>query len=344
MLPRRSARARASELSRDPRNPARSAAAELPGRSSTCRRPATRSSARRRIIVSSDLDGELLRSVAHQNAIARVRRISRAGAHHARAAKRPRVVRPWSDKTIPTSLDLLSASGYSPPEFQRKEKVRTKFYRCRCFGSVRWSASSRSCAPVRSTLLRTGRWRWSETFAAQAVDRDPERAPVQRDPGGAGEADRHQRDPARHLALAHQHPAGVPGDCRARDGAPSRRIRIVFTFDGEWIRMGCSVGISEAYLQGIASHFPMRPGGRLGDRAHHRHAARWSTSPDVLTPGGQPDCADAARTAELPRRAGRADAARAARSSAPSSSTRAAPGAVRRQGDRAADRPSPTRP
>ena len=44
------------------------------------------------------------------------------------------------------------------------------------------------------------------------------------------------------------------GLCRAEYG-------FVFTFDGELIRLGCSVGISDAYLQGIAAYFPMRPGG-----------------------------------------------------------------------------------
>ncbi|HVF63245.1 MAG TPA: GAF domain-containing protein, partial [Casimicrobiaceae bacterium] len=35
----------------------------------------------------------------------------------------------------------------------------------------------------------------------------------------------------------------------------------VFTFDGEWIRMGCSRGISAEGVRALAAHFPMRPGG-----------------------------------------------------------------------------------
>ena len=80
------------------------------------------------------------------------------------------------------------------------------------------------------------------------------------------------------------------GLCRAEYG-------FVFTFDGEWIRMGCSVGISDAYLQGIASHFPMRPGG-------HSVTARTIASgavvnvADVLALDGN-QLADAARTANF---------------------------------------------
>ena len=35
----------------------------------------------------------------------------------------------------------------------------------------------------------------------------------------------------------------------------------VFTFDGEMIRIGCNVGISDQGMEAMASHFPMRPGG-----------------------------------------------------------------------------------
>ena len=43
-------------------------------------------------------------------------------------------------------------------------------------------------------------------------DRDPERAPVQRDEGSAGAADGDGRDPQGHQRLAHRHPAGVRRD------------------------------------------------------------------------------------------------------------------------------------
>ena len=69
--------------------------------------------------------------------------------------------------------------------------------------SSAWRASRPGCAFCRAgdraagDLRRPGR------------DRDPERAAVQRDPGGAGAADRHRRDPAGDQRLAHRRAAGV---------------------------------------------------------------------------------------------------------------------------------------
>ena len=56
-------------------------------------------------------------------------------------------------------------------------------------------------------------------------DRDRERAPVQRDQGGARAADGDGRDPAGHLAVADRRPAGVRCDRRARAGALRRPHR-----------------------------------------------------------------------------------------------------------------------
>ena len=80
------------------------------------------------------------------------------------------------------------------------------------------------------------------------------------------------------------------GLCRAEYG-------FVFTFDGEWIRMGCSVGISDAYLQGIASYFPMRPGGHSVTARTIATAAVVNVA-DVLALAGN-QLADAARTANF---------------------------------------------
>jgi signal transduction histidine kinase/CheY-like chemotaxis protein/putative methionine-R-sulfoxide reductase with GAF domain len=80
------------------------------------------------------------------------------------------------------------------------------------------------------------------------------------------------------------------GLCRAEYG-------FVFTFDGEWIRMGCSVGISDAYLQGIASYFPMRPGGHSVTAQTIATGAVVNVA-DVLALAGN-QLADAARTANF---------------------------------------------
>ncbi|MEO8310074.1 MAG: GAF domain-containing protein [Caldimonas sp.] len=80
------------------------------------------------------------------------------------------------------------------------------------------------------------------------------------------------------------------GLCRAEYG-------FVFTFDGEWIRIGCSVGISDAYLQGIAAYFPMRPGGHSVTAQIIATAAVVNVA-DVLALAGN-QLADAARTANF---------------------------------------------
>ncbi len=56
-------------------------------------------------------------------------------------------------------------------------------------------------------------------------DRDRERAPVQRDAGGAAAADRDERDPAGDLRLAHRRAAGAAGGGRARGEDLRRAVR-----------------------------------------------------------------------------------------------------------------------
>ena len=75
-----------------------------------------------------------------------------------------------------------------------------------------WSASRRQ-APA--AVPRTEHRRAAADLRRPGGDRDPERAAVQRDAGGAATPDRDQRDPAGDLRLAHRRAAGAAGGGRA---------------------------------------------------------------------------------------------------------------------------------
>jgi GAF domain-containing protein len=101
--------------------------------------------------------------------------------------------------------------------------------------SRRWSATARSSAPSARRAPTPGasttRRSRSSSLRRPGGDRDRERAPVQRDEGGAGAADGHRRGAAGDQRIADRCPAGVRRDCgagtrlngRVRLGVPFRR-------------------------------------------------------------------------------------------------------------------------
>ena len=79
--------------------------------------------------------------------------------------------------------------------------------------------------PPRARTVHAAPDRAAPDLRRPGGDRDRERAPLQRDQGGARAADRDGRDPAGDLAIADRRPAGVRRDRRARAGALRRAHR-----------------------------------------------------------------------------------------------------------------------
>ena len=57
-----------------------------------------------------------------------------------------------------------------------------------------------------------------------------------------------------------EHAAGVRRDRRSLDAAVRADFSYVFTFDGEWIRLGVAKGVTKQGVDAVAAHFPARPG------------------------------------------------------------------------------------
>ena len=100
-------------------------------------------------------------------------------------------------------------------------------------------------------------------------DRDRERAPVQRDQGGARAADRDGRDPARHQQLADRRAAGVRCDRRAGDGLCGGSMVAATRFDGELLHLVSYRGTSARGEAAMRAAFPMPLEPRLGQRPRH---------------------------------------------------------------------------
>ena len=134
------------------------------------------------------------------------------------------------------------------------------------------------CAP-RSRPFRRGRDRPAADLRRPGGDRDRERAPVQRDQGGARAADRDRRDPARHQRLADRRAAGVRRDRRARRApAAAPTIGCVFLVDGELHAHRARPRRDAERLDAARERVP--DAARRGDRPRRVRCAtaRWSTS------------------------------------------------------------------
>ena len=94
---------------------------------------------------------------------------------------------------------------------------------CRCCARAGRSARCRVLARARRHAAAPGRP--AADLRRPGGDRDRERAPVQRDQGGAGAADGDGGDPEGHRELADRRAAGVRRDRAERDAADRRSLR-----------------------------------------------------------------------------------------------------------------------
>ena len=107
-----------------------------------------------------------------------------------------------------------------------------------------------------------------KTFADQARDRHPERAPVPRDQRGAGAADRHRRSAAGDQQLGGRRRTGVRQDPRQLPStcSPSTQLGIFLVGDDGLVHVGAWRGSA---LDAIVRTFP-----KPLERLHHRAVIR----------------------------------------------------------------------
>ena len=82
----------------------------------------------------------------------------------------------------------------------------------RCSAAARWSGAVSSCASQRGASVHRQAGRAADDLRRPGGDRDRERAPVQRDQGGARAADRDRRDPEGDRQFARRCAAGLRSD------------------------------------------------------------------------------------------------------------------------------------
>ncbi|MBK8741155.1 MAG: PAS domain-containing protein [Betaproteobacteria bacterium] len=117
------------------------------------------------------------------------------------------------------------------------------------------------CYPPGAGGVRQSQGRTAQNLRRPGGDRDRERAPVQRDPRGAGAADRDRGSAARHRRLDHRHPAGVRHYRQRAARLTGAEYGWVFRFDREWIHVASAFGINTQGMDAARKAFPMRPGG-----------------------------------------------------------------------------------
>ena len=172
-------------------------------------------------------------------------------------------------------------------------------------------------------------------------DRHRERAPLQRDPGGARAADRDGRDPARDQRIAGRHPARVPRHRRHGIPALRRRGRLPVPPRGRRLpgdvdrppRQAPERAFRHARRARCRGELPLAGDARQADAAHPRLARGRAAAARTARPGRRRhpfgrDAADPDRRRVHRRPRGCAHAA----------------GSVQRQGNRPDARPSSTRP
>ena len=152
-------------------------------------------------------------------------------AHDAVAATFPAPVE--QDASRP--CDPRAARRALPRRDARRRRAQRACAGCRRSPATSRWRSRRCCgrtAASAPSALRASSGAFTDKGAGAAADlrrpggdRDPERAAVQRDEGGAGAADRHRRDAAGHQRLADRRAAGVRRHRRARPRAVRRARR-----------------------------------------------------------------------------------------------------------------------
>ena len=149
--------------------------------------------------------------------------LSAAARRHRDRAGDPRAP---AGRASPTSCTIPDVPRPAPDRQAARATTRA-VWSCRCCGRARRSARSWSAAPS-CGAFDDKEQRLLQHLRRPGGDRDRERAPVQRDPGGARAPDGDGRRPARHQRVADRRAAGVRRDRRAARGACStaRAVRV----------------------------------------------------------------------------------------------------------------------
>ena len=202
-------------------------------------------------------DGEFLRSVAHENATPEFGEyLSRARIRPSRETTTRRAA--LEKKTVHVA-DLLSDPDYSPPEFQRKEKVRTvlsvPLLRKRALVGVvtLWRRVVQPFTDRQVALV--------ETFADQAVIAI-ENVRLFNE---TKEALEQQTATSEILRVISQSPTDVQPVFNSIAQAALELCRAssanVFTYDGELVHLAAFVNVDPAYVEALRTFYP-RPLGR----------------------------------------------------------------------------------